>query len=171
MPQLQDPRQTRPRRVFLCSNCPTFRNHSKARSCFNRRTCSIDAGRATVLIGPSGCGKSTLLRLMVGLIQPDSGTVSFEGTPITPSDALALRRRMGFVLQDGGLFPHLSARDNVTLLARFLRWDRAKLDVRVAELASLVRLPTELLDRYPAQLSGGQRQRLGIMLRSFSIRP
>src|SRR5687768_8267245 len=84
---------------------------------------TITAGRTTVLIGPSGCGKSTLLRLMIGLIWPDTGVVRFEGRPITPEQVLLLRRKMGYVIQDGGLFPHLTARSNVTLLARYLGWD------------------------------------------------
>src|SRR3954451_11824947 len=88
----------------------------------------LPAGRTTVLIGPSGCGKSTLLRLLVGLISPDTGRVLFESTEVTPASALLLRRRMGYVFQDGGLFPHLTARGNVTLMARYLGWDRKRLD-------------------------------------------
>jgi osmoprotectant transport system ATP-binding protein len=124
---------------------------------------TIPAGRTTVLIGPSGCGKSTLLRLMVGLLQPDSGVVTFEGVPVTPSNARELRRRIGFVVQDGGLFPHLTARGNVTLLARHLGWDHARMDERLAELTALTRFPADLLDHYPVQLSGGQRQRVSLM--------
>jgi osmoprotectant transport system ATP-binding protein len=121
------------------------------------------AGKNTVLIGPSGCGKSTLLRLLNGLLEPDGGTVHFDGAKVTQHSALAVRRRMGYVIQDGGLFPHLTARGNAALLAGYLGWDRARIDARVAELAGLVRLPEELLDRYPAQLSGGQRQRVSLM--------
>src|SRR5579864_8047781 len=88
---------------------------------------TIAPGRTTVLIGPSGCGKSTLLRLLAGLIQPDTGLVTFEGVPVTPANARDLRRRIGFVVQDGGLFPHLTARGNVKLLARHLGWDRARI--------------------------------------------
>ncbi|MGH7170189.1 MAG: ATP-binding cassette domain-containing protein [Gemmataceae bacterium] len=124
---------------------------------------TIAAGRTTVLIGPSGCGKSTLLRLMAGLIQPDSGIVSFEGVPVTPANAHALRRRIGFVVQDGGLFPHLTARGNVTLLARHLGWDRVRIDKRLSELMELTRFSSELLEHYPVQLSGGQRQRVSLM--------
>lgn len=124
---------------------------------------TVPTGRTTVLIGPSGCGKSTLLRLMAGLLQPDSGSVSFEGVPLTPANARALRRRIGFVVQDGGLFPHLTARGNVTLMARHLGWDRARIDERLAELTALTRFPVELLDQYPLQLSGGQRQRVSLM--------
>jgi osmoprotectant transport system ATP-binding protein len=117
----------------------------------------------TVLIGPSGCGKSTLLRMMIGLIQPDSGTVTFQGESFTPANELALRHRIGYVIQDGGLFPHLSAFDNVALLAKHLGRDGDWIRSRVDELTGLVRLPREALTRFPAQLSGGQRQRLGIM--------
>src|SRR5687767_6938177 len=86
----------------------------------HRTDLTVPAGQTTVLIGPSGCGKSTLLRVMVGLIQPDTGEVFLEGVPLTRSSARGLRQRIGFVVQDGGLFPHLTARDNVTLMARYL---------------------------------------------------
>jgi osmoprotectant transport system ATP-binding protein len=124
---------------------------------------TVRPGETTVLIGPSGCGKSTLLRIIVGLVTPDAGTVRLDGESLTPATVLKLRARIGYVLQDGGLFPHLTARDNVGLMADFLKWDRARIRERVEELASLVRLPVELLDRYPIQMSGGQRQRVGIM--------
>jgi osmoprotectant transport system ATP-binding protein len=123
----------------------------------------LPAGRTTVLIGPSGCGKSTLLRLMVGLLRPDRGVALFDGTRLTEANALELRRRMGYVIQDGGLFPHLTARGNTTLMARYLGWDGARLERRLLDLAGLTRFPPEGLDRYPAQLSGGQRQRVGLM--------
>jgi osmoprotectant transport system ATP-binding protein len=124
---------------------------------------TIAARRTTVLLGPSGCGKSTLLRLLVGLIHPDAGTVRFEGKEITPANVLEVRRRMGYVVQDGGLFPHLTARGNVALLARYLGWDGPRVEARLTELAALTRFPTDGLDRYPAQLSGGQRQRVSLM--------
>ena len=125
---------------------------------------TIERGRTTVLIGPSGCGKSTLLRIMVGLETVDSGSVSFDQTALTASNAAEMRRQMGYVLQDGGLFPHLTARENITVLARYLgKSSRKQLDARVQELADLTRVPGQILDRYPAQLSGGQRQRVAIM--------
>jgi osmoprotectant transport system ATP-binding protein len=124
---------------------------------------SFDVGKTTVLIGPSGCGKSTLLRLMIGLIQPDQGEVLFDGHLLTTENVIDVRRRIGYVIQDGGLFPHLSAGDNVGLLAKYLGWEKHRLIARVRELAELTRLPLEALDRFPTQLSGGQRQRLGIM--------
>jgi osmoprotectant transport system ATP-binding protein len=124
---------------------------------------TVAKGQTTVLIGPSGCGKSTLLRLMAGLLQPDSGVVTFESVPITPANAREIRRRIGFVVQDGGLFPHLTARGNVTLMARHLGWSRARMEERLAELMVLTRFPEKLLDHYPVQLSGGQRQRVSLM--------
>jgi osmoprotectant transport system ATP-binding protein len=124
---------------------------------------SVTSARTTVLIGPSGCGKSTLLRLTIGLLQPDTGSVRFEGTPVRPDNVLELRHRMGYVIQEGGLFPHLDARNNVTFMARHLGWSRERIERRLAELTELVRLPTEFLDRFPLQLSGGQRQRVSLM--------
>lgn len=126
-------------------------------------TLGVPAGRTTALIGPSGCGKSTLLRLLIGLVEPDAGTVTFDGTPVVAATARAVRLRTGYVIQDGGLFPHLTARGNVTLLARHLGWDRSRIEARVAELAELTRFPADGLDRHPRQLSGGQRQRVGLM--------
>ena len=124
---------------------------------------AIERGKTTVLIGPSGCGKSTLLRLLVGLVEADEGRVLFDGTEVTPATAIALRRRLGYVIQDGGLLPHLDARGNVALMARYLRWDERRVEARLAELAELVRLPTDALARFPRELSGGQRQRVGLM--------
>jgi osmoprotectant transport system ATP-binding protein len=122
---------------------------------------AVPARGTTVLIGPSGCGKSTLLRLMMGLIPADAGQVRLDGEVLDGGSALRLRQRMGYVIQEGGLFPHLTARENVTLMARHL--GRAGTDGRVAALAELTRLPAELLDRFPAELSGGQRQRVALM--------
>jgi osmoprotectant transport system ATP-binding protein len=123
----------------------------------------VEPGQTTVLIGPSGCGKSTLLRLMMGLIRADGGGVRFEGEVLSPENAMRLRRKMGYVVQDGGLFPHLTARGNAALVAGFLGWDDGRIDARLAELSALTHFPVEGLDRYPAQLSGGQRQRVGLM--------
>lgn len=123
----------------------------------------IPAGRATVLIGPSGCGKSTLLRLMNGLIAPDTGGVIFDGEAVTDGTALTLRRRMGYVIQDGGLFPHMTAARNITVMARHLGWDIVKLEARLNELTELTRFPRDALARYPAEISGGQRQRVSLM--------
>ncbi len=124
---------------------------------------AVEPGKTTVLIGPSGCGKSTLLRLMIGLIRPDAGQVRFESETLTPGNAMLLRRKMGYVIQDGGLFPHLTARGNAALVARYLGWDVGRIGARLHELVQLTRFPADGLDRYPAQLSGGQRQRISLM--------
>jgi len=126
-------------------------------------TLAFESGRTTVLIGPSGCGKSTLLRLLIGLIAPDGGSIRFDGAPIDSSTLPQIRRRMGYVIQDGGLFPHLSARDNVIVMARHLGWDTARIAARVETLCALTRFPADALGRYPAGISGGQRQRVSLM--------
>ncbi len=117
----------------------------------------------SVLIGPSGCGKSTVLRMLAGLVLPDSGRVIVNDVELTNANLSGLRQQMGYVIQDGGLFPHLTARDNVTLLARHLRRDNDSINQRLTQLSDLVRLPSALLERYPRQLSGGQRQRVALM--------
>jgi osmoprotectant transport system ATP-binding protein len=124
---------------------------------------TIPEGRTTVLIGPSGCGKSTVLRLLVGLIRPDTGQVLFKGEPVTPANARRIRRQLGFVIQDGGLFPHLTARGNITLMARQVGLDPNRIEQRLSELTALTHFPAEKLDSYPARLSGGQRQRVSLM--------
>lgn len=126
-------------------------------------TLAFPSGKTTVLIGPSGCGKSTLLRLIVGLIRPDSGRVMIDGAEFAARNADELRHAVGYVIQDGGLFPHLTAEQNVTLLARYLKRDVRWIAERVSELAELVRIPAPLLARYPKDLSGGQRQRVSLM--------
>jgi osmoprotectant transport system ATP-binding protein len=128
---------------------------------------AIRPGCTTALIGPSGCGKSTLLRVMVGLIPPSSGEVLFEGEVITPHNARRLRQRMGYVIQEGGLFPHMTAQANATIMARHLGWQQDRIASRLVELAKLVELPLEWLDRFPGQLSGGQRQRVSMMRALF----
>jgi osmoprotectant transport system ATP-binding protein len=124
---------------------------------------SIERGKTTVLIGPSGCGKSTLLRLIIRLIEPDSGTITFGDAKIAPDNIDMLRRRIGYVIQEGGLFPHLTARANILLLPRHLGKSETKMTPRVAELCELTRFPENLLPRYPLELSGGQRQRVSLM--------
>ena len=113
-------------------------NNSPALQSFNLE---IAAGTTTVLIGPSGCGKSTLLRLIIGLLRPDQGQVYFEGREIAPETILSLRQKMGYVIQEGGLFPHLTAGANVTLMARHLKWDRHRIAQRLQELTDITRFP------------------------------
>ena len=120
-------------------------------------------GKTTVLIGPSGCGKSTLLRLIIRLLSPDSGRVLFDDMEVTDANVAALRHRTGYVIQDGGLFPHLTARDNVLLLPRHLGRTPTGMEPRIGELCALTRFPEAAMNRYPAELSGGQRQRVSLM--------
>ena len=124
---------------------------------------SVARGETTVLVGPSGCGKSTLLRLVAGLIVPDSGEILFEGERLSADNANRLRVHMGYVIQEGGLFPHMTVSANVSVMARHLRWPKARVDARLHELAELVDLPLSFFDRYPIELSGGQRQRVSLM--------
>jgi len=131
---------------------------------------SIESGKTTVLIGPSGCGKSTLLRLIIRLIDPDSGLIQFDGKPVTPDNINALRRRIGYVIQEGGLFPHLTARSNVLLMARHIGKSKEEAHKRLRELSDLTRFSENLLPRYPVELSGGQRQRVGLM-RALMLSP
>ncbi len=121
------------------------------------------SGETTVLIGPSGCGKSTLLRIIVGLVTPDSGRVELDGREMHPETMVEERRSMGYVIQEGGLFPHLTARQNVTLAAETWGWGRERTSERVEELCALTHMPVDLMSRYPIQLSGGQRQRVSLM--------
>jgi len=123
----------------------------------------IPQGQTVVLIGPSGCGKSTLLRLMVGLLWPEQGSISLFQKVISRANVEKLRQQVGFVLQDGGLFPHMTAVQNMRLMADFLQRDLLKTDRRIAELCELTHISPELLNRYPSELSGGQVQRVALM--------
>jgi osmoprotectant transport system ATP-binding protein len=126
-------------------------------------TLAVPSGMRLAVVGPSGCGKSTLLRVVLGLVRPDRGQVSVNGEVVSDATKRALRQRIGYVVQEGGLFPHLTAEQNVTLVARTLGWDAARLNQRVATLAEMMGLEREALSRWPAELSGGQRQRVGVM--------
>jgi osmoprotectant transport system ATP-binding protein len=131
---------------------------------------SVERGKTTVLIGPSGCGKSTLLRLIIGLIQSDSGQIQFDGTQLRADKIDIVRRRIGYVIQEGGLFPHLTARGNILLMARHLGRAANEMRARLSELCGLTRFPENLLGRYPLELSGGQRQRVSLM-RALMLSP
>lgn len=122
-----------------------------------------DAGETVVLLGRSGSGKTTLLKTVNGLARADGGEVRFEGAPVAAQDPIRLRRRMGYVIQDGGLFPHWTVERNVGLVPRLEGWPEEKIARRVEELLELVGLPAEeFRARYPRELSGGQKQRVGI---------
>jgi osmoprotectant transport system ATP-binding protein len=122
------------------------------------------AARTThVLLGSSGSGKSTLLRVILGLVEPDAGEARVDGVVVTPASRHRLVGRVGYVVQEGGLYPHLTVRGNVSLPAEALDWPRARIAERVQGLAELAGLDEAMLARYPAELSGGQRQRVGLM--------
>lgn len=123
----------------------------------------IPSGESLALLGTSGCGKTTTLKMINRLVEPSSGEIRVRGTRIQDQDPIRLRRSLGYVIQTGGLFPHLSARDNVSLLARLEGWAEEKIEARLRELFEMVRLPFDTFaDRLPRELSGGQRQRIGI---------
>ncbi len=124
---------------------------------------TIESGETTVLIGPSGCGKSTILRAIIGLISPDAGEINIDGDKLNTTNVTSLRRKMGYVIQEGGLFPNLSALENVSLMASYLGWDKERIDKRIDQLCNLTKYPIDALSRYPIQISGGQRQRLSLM--------
>jgi osmoprotectant transport system ATP-binding protein len=124
----------------------------------------------TAVVGASGCGKSTLLKLCNGLVRPDKGVVKAFGQSLDYTQLPALRKRMGYAVQGTGLFPHLSAGENITLAARVANWSDAQLATRLDELLELMHLERSLLSRYPHELSGGQQQRVGLS-RAMMLRP
>jgi osmoprotectant transport system ATP-binding protein len=123
----------------------------------------VAEGELCVLVGPSGCGKTTTMKMINRLIEPTSGRILLEGEDVTHGDPVRLRRRIGYVIQQVGLFPHLTIADNVATVPRLLGWDKTKVRARVGELLDLVGLPAQqFARRYPSELSGGQRQRVGV---------
>src|SRR4029079_14853765 len=123
----------------------------------------IPTGEVCVLVGPSGCGKTTTLRMVNRLIEPTSGRIFLDGRDVTHADPVELRRHIGYVIQQVGLFPHQTIATNIATVPKLLRWDKARTAARVEELLDLVGLDAaEYRDRYASQLSGGQRQRVGV---------
>ena len=133
-------------------------------------TLSVARGEFLTLIGTSGSGKTTLLKLINRLIEPTRGHSAVDGKPVLGVDPVRLRRRIGYVFQGVGLFPHLSVAENIAVTLRLLNWDRAAIEARVFEMLDLVRLPRALAPRLPATLSGGQGQRVGVA-RALAARP
>ena len=131
---------------------------------------SVARGEALVLVGRSGAGKSTLLKLVNRMLLPQAGAVLVEGRDTRDWDPIALRRRTGYVLQEIGLFPHLTIDENVTLVPRLAGWPEPRRRARAMELLDLVGLPPEFAGRWPRELSGGQRQRVGVA-RALAVDP
>ncbi|MEM6792565.1 MAG: ATP-binding cassette domain-containing protein [Acidobacteriota bacterium] len=127
-------------------------------------------GQTVALIGPSGCGKSTLVRLMIGLLRPDRGRIEVDGEQLSARSLTSIRGRIGYVIQSGGLFPHLTARENAALQAQHAGLEASAIERRLAELLELTQLGDGLLERYPAELSGGQRQRFSLV-RALMLEP
>ncbi|MBV8730882.1 MAG: ATP-binding cassette domain-containing protein, partial [Acidobacteriia bacterium] len=126
-------------------------------------TLEAHAGETIVLLGRSGCGKTTLLKCVNGLLQPASGEIRFQGKPLSAWDPIRLRRKIGYVIQDAGLFPHWTVAANIGLVPKLEKWDTAAIHARVNALLETVGLPAaQFANRYPRSLSGGQRQRVGI---------
>ena len=132
---------------------------------------TVNEGEFVTILGSSGCGKTTLLKMVNRLYEPDTGSITLFGADISTVDVVKVRRRIGYVIQQIGLFPHYTVGDNIATVPKLLKWDKAKIDARVTELLTLVGLePQEFRDRYPAQLSGGQQQRVGLA-RALAVDP
>ncbi len=130
-------------------------------------TLNVAAGEVLVLLGPSGCGKTTILRMIAGLVTPASGEITVDGLPLSNATISHVRHKLGYVIQEGGLFPHLTARANIVLMARHVGWLRERMERRLVELVEMTEFPPDALDRYPTELSGGQRQRVSLMRALF----
>jgi osmoprotectant transport system ATP-binding protein len=141
----------------------SFTHAAAAAPIISQLSFSVQPGETLVLLGESGCGKTTTLKLINRLLLPTAGEVSVAGKPTTAWDPIRLRRRTGYVIQDGGLFPHFTVARNVALVPSLEGWDEERTRNRVNELLALVGLaPEEFAERYPGELSGGQRQRVGV---------
>ena len=157
----------RPSRSGTAASSVEFRNATKryrgqADAALDDFSLTVDAGEICVLVGPSGCGKTTALRLVNRMIELSDGDILIDTSSIRTRPAAELRRDIGYVIQQIGLFPHLTIGDNIGVVPRLLGWDRERITRRVTEMLDLVSLPADMRDRFPAQLSGGQRQRIGV---------
>jgi osmoprotectant transport system ATP-binding protein len=132
------------------------------RAALSQLNLKVDAGQVCVLVGPSGSGKTTAMRLINRMIPLSGGDILIGGRSVLERDPVELRREIGYVIQQIGLFPHLSVNENIATVPRLLGWERGRIAARVRELLELIGLQAEIGKRYPAQLSGGQRQRVGV---------
>ena len=132
---------------------------------------TVEAGELVTILGSSGCGKTTLLKMVNRLYEPDSGKIILFGEDISTVDAVKVRRRIGYVIQQIGLFPHMTVGENIATVPKLLGWDKERISQRTDELLKLIGLaPEEFRNRYPAQLSGGQQQRVGLA-RALAVDP
>lgn len=131
---------------------------------------TVAAGETLVLLGTSGCGKTTTLKLINRLIEPSAGTIEIDGTDVRRQPPHQLRRQIGYVIQETGLFPHHTVGEAIATVPRLLGWEKTRIQDRTRELLALLHLPESALDRYPHELSGGQRQRVGLA-RALAARP
>ena len=131
---------------------------------------TVGRGETLVLLGTSGCGKTTTLKMINRLIEPTTGSIQVDGLDVQKQPGPELRRRIGYVIQDGGLFPHYTVADAIATVPKLLGWEPARIQERVRELMGKLQLPDSLLARYPAELSGGQRQRVGLA-RALAVHP
>lgn len=137
----------------------------------NSVSLSIDEGEFITILGTSGCGKTTLLKMVNRLYEPTEGTIMLFGEDISTVDKVVVRRRIGYVIQQVGLFPHMTIADNVATVPKLLKWEKPAIEQRVDELLEVVGLnPHEYRNRYPSQLSGGQQQRVGLA-RALAVDP
>lgn len=133
------------------------------RPAVDRCSCEVASGKLVVILGPSGCGKTTLLKMVNRLYDPTSGQIYIDGQNIRQLKVTALRQQIGYVIQQSGLFPHMTVAQNIAVVPKLLGWSRSRIQSRIDELLDLVELPPqEYRNRYPAQLSGGQQQRIGL---------
>lgn len=133
-----------------------------AQPAVNRVNFQVTSGELVVLLGPSGCGKTTLLKMINRLYEPSSGRILIEGTEVHELPVTGLRRRIGYVIQQVGLFPHMRIEQNIAIVPQLVGWEKERIDKRVDELLDMVRLPREYRKRHPRQLSGGEQQRVGL---------
>jgi len=158
-----DQSQTDPGGARILLDSVTKKYDGQQRAAVDDVTLEIPAGEIVMLVGPSGCGKTTTMKMINRLIEPTSGRIFIGDDDVTHQDPDLLRRRIGYVIQGAGLFPHLSVGANIAIVPRLLKWDKKRIDNRVEELLDLVSLdPSQYRDRFPRELSGGQQQRIGV---------
>ncbi|NJN56823.1 MAG: ABC transporter ATP-binding protein [Leptolyngbyaceae cyanobacterium SL_5_9] len=141
----------------------TLRFPGAVRAAVDQCNCEIESGKLVVILGPSGCGKTTLLKMVNRLYEPTSGKIYLDDADVRRLKVTKLRQQIGYVIQQSGLFPHMTVAQNIAVVPKLLGWSRSKTQLRIDELLTLIELPPqEYRDRYPAQLSGGQQQRVGL---------